>query len=93
MARKSDIVEHLASEVEGLTKRLAGDTVDAIFDHFKDVLAKGESVQIPGFGTFSISYRPERQGRNPQTGKPMTIKASNAVRFKAGKGLKDAVNA
>ncbi len=93
MARKSDIVESLASEVEGLSKRVAGEAVDAVFEYIMGSLAKGESVQIPGFGTFNISYRPERAGRNPRTGEAMTIKASNAVRFKPAKGLKDAVNA
>ncbi len=92
MASKKDIADRLAETLEGVTKKLAGDAVDAVFDHIGESLAAGERVQIPGFGTFVVSARKERQGRNPQTGEPMTIKASNNVRFKAGKGLKDAVN-
>ena len=93
MARKSDIVEGLTSQVEGLSKRQAGEVFDIIFDKVTDLLADGERVQIANFGTFSVSARPERQGRNPQTGEAITIAASNVVRFKAGKALKDAVNA
>ncbi len=92
MASKSDIAHHLADTLEGVTKKLAHEAVEAVFDHIAEKLAAGERVQIPGFGTFVISARKERQGRNPQTGEPMTIKASNNVRFKAGKALKDAVN-
>ncbi len=92
MASKHSIIDHVAGAVEGLTKKAAGDAVDAVFAHIAESLAAGERVQIPGFGTFVVSARKERQGRNPQTGEPMTIKASNNVRFKAGKGLKDGVN-
>ena len=92
MASKKDIAEHIAATLEGVTKRLASDAVDAVFDHIADRLAAGERVQIPGFGTFVVSARKERQGRNPATGESITIPASNNVRFKAGKGLKDAVN-
>jgi DNA-binding protein HU-beta len=93
MARKSDIVEGLTSQVEGLSKRQAGEVFDIIFDKVTDLLADGDRVQIANFGTFSVSARPARQGRNPQTGEAITIAASNVVRFKAGKALKDAVNA
>lgn len=92
MASKKEIIENLAHNVEGMTKRLAGDALDAIVDHITKSLADGERVQIPGFGTFLVSARKERQGRNPATGAAMTIPASNNVRFKPGKGLKDAVN-
>ncbi len=92
MATKAHIVEYLASHLEGVTKKLAGEVVDTIFDHIAEHLAKGEKVQIPGFGTFVVSARKARQGRNPQTGATMTIPASNSVRFKVGKNLKDAVN-
>ncbi|MEM7349941.1 MAG: HU family DNA-binding protein [Acidobacteriota bacterium] len=92
MANKNDLIEHLAGNLEGVTKKLAGEALDAVFGHIEEKLADGEKVQIPGFGTFVVSARKERQGRNPQTNKPMTIPASNSVRFKPGKGLKDAVN-
>lgn len=92
MAGKADIVEHLANSQEGLTKKQAGEVFEAAFDFISGVLADGDRVQIPGFGTFSISERAERQGRNPKTGEPMTIAASKSVRFKPGKQLKESVN-
>ncbi|MCP3961465.1 MAG: HU family DNA-binding protein [bacterium] len=91
MSNKTQLVEDVASRLE-VTKKTASDAVDAIFGHISKQLADGERVQIPGFGTFVVTARKERQGRNPQTGATMTIKASNSVRFKPGKGLKDAVN-
>ncbi len=91
MASKNDIVACVAESAD-LTKKEATDAVDAVFGCVSKALAGGDRVQIPGFGSFVISARKERQGRNPQTGKPMTIKASNNVRFKAGKALKDGVN-
>lgn len=92
MAGKADMSEHLAGNLEGVTKKLAGEAIDAVFDYIQGVLAGGDRVQIPGFGTFTVSHRAERQGINPATKAPMTIKASNSVRFKPGKGLKEAVN-
>jgi len=92
MAGKADITDHLASNLEGLTKKQAAEAFDTIFDYIGKALADGERVQIAGFGTFSVSKRAERQGRNPKTKEPMTIPASNSVRFKPGKNLKDAVN-
>lgn len=92
MAGKSDIVEHLANTVEGMTKKLAGEATEAVFDCIGSALADGERVQIPGFGTFQVSHRQERQGRNPKTKEAITIPASNSVRFKPGKALKDSVN-
>ena len=92
MAGKTDIVDHLVNNLEGLTKKQAGEAIDAIFDYVRDCLAGGDRIQLPGFGTFVVTHRKERQGRNPQTGKTITIPASKGVGFKAGKGLKDAVN-
>ena len=92
MASKHSIIDHVAGAVEGLTKKAAGEAVDAVFEHIIESLADGDKVQVPGFGTFQVSRREARKGRNPQTGAPMKIKASNNVRFKAGKALKDAVN-
>lgn len=92
MAGKADIVDHLVDSVDDMTKKQAGEVVDAIFDCVTDTLADGERVQVPGFGTFSITHRKERQGRNPATGAAITIPASNGVSFKAGKNLKEAVN-
>jgi DNA-binding protein HU-beta len=76
-----------------LTKADAARAFDSALEHLAGALAKGESVQLVGFGNFTVSNRAERSGRNPSTGEPMTIKASKAVKFTAGKSLKDAVNA
>ena len=92
MAGKADIVDCLVDNLDGLTKKQAGEAVDATFDFIRDRLSGGDRVQVPGFGTFQVSHRKARQGRNPQTGKTITIPASKGVGFKAGKGLKDAVN-
>jgi DNA-binding protein HU-beta len=75
----------------GLSKKDALSALDATLEAIKESLASEDTVSILGFGTFSIKERPEREGRNPMTGEPMTIKASKSVSFKAGKGLKDAV--
>ncbi|MEM1205263.1 MAG: HU family DNA-binding protein [Acidobacteriota bacterium] len=91
MAGKNDLIEHVAT-TSGLTKKQAGEIVDGLFDQIQAALAGGDRVQVAGFGTFQISERKERQGRNPQTGEAMTIAASKSVRFKPGKQLKDAVN-
>lgn len=92
MAGKADIVDNLAGAVEGLTKKQAGEAFDAIFSFIQNTLASGDKIQIAGFGTFQISERAERQGRNPKTKEPITIPASKSVRFKPGKQLKEAVN-
>ncbi len=92
MAGKADIVEHLVHSVEGITKKAAQDAAEAVFEYIANELASGGKVQIPGFGTFSVSHRAARKGRNPQTGKPLDIPASKGAKFKAGKSLKDAVN-
>jgi DNA-binding protein HU-beta len=92
MASKADIVEHVANSVEGLTKKAAGETFDAAIEAISKALRKGDRVQIPGFGSFTVSKRAARKGRNPATGQSITIKASKNVRFKAGKELKDSLN-
>lgn len=92
MAGKADIVDHIASSVDGLTKKAAGEAFDAAIESIAKALKKGDRVQIPGFGSFAVSKRAQRKGRNPATGATITIKASKNVRFKAGKELKDALN-
>ncbi len=92
MAGKADIVENLAYNLESMTKKEAAEAFDGVFEHIAQLLASGERVQVPGFGTFQISERAERQGRNPKTKEPMTIPASKTVRFKPGKQLKESVN-
>ncbi|MEZ5314367.1 MAG: HU family DNA-binding protein [Thermoanaerobaculia bacterium] len=92
MAGKADIVEHVAGAVDGLTKKQAGEAFEAVIDAITKGLRKGDRVQIPGFGSFSVSKRAARKGRNPATGATITIKASKNARFKAGKELKEALN-
>ena len=89
--KKSEMIEVLANKT-GLTKADCEKVFNATFDLFKDELAKGEKVSVSGFGVFKISERSAREGRNPQTGETMEIKASKTPKFKAGKALKDMMN-
>jgi DNA-binding protein HU-beta len=89
---KTELIAAIAADTN-LTKADAARAFDSALEHLAGALAKGESVQLVGFGNFTVSNRAERSGRNPSTGEPMTIKASKAVKFTAGKSLKDAVNA
>ena len=88
---KSEIVSKVATET-GLSQGALDMAVGKVFQTISDSLSSGEDVAISGFGSFSVKQRKERQGRNPATGKTMTIPASKAVGFKAAKALKDAVN-
>ena len=81
-----------AAESSGLTKKDTEAALKALVDVITDSLKKGDKVQIVGFGTFEVSERAAREGRNPHTGEAMQIAASKAPKFKAGKALKDAVN-
>ena len=92
MAGKADIVDAAVSSVDGVSKKDANDVFDAIFESISERLADGDRIQVPGFGSFSISERAAREGRNPATGATIQIPASKNVRFKAGKDLKDRVN-
>jgi DNA-binding protein HU-beta len=87
---KSDFVAAVADATE-LTKVDAGRAVEAFIDTVTKALKKGDTVTLVGFGTFSVRKRAARQGRNPQTGETIKIKASKTPAFKAGKGLKDAL--
>ena len=89
---KSDIAGRVAGRA-GVGKSAAGDAVDAVFEAIEEALARGENVRIAGFGTFGTRSRPARTGRNPRTGESLNIPASTAPTFKAGKALRDAVNA
>jgi len=88
---KQDLIAAVA-EVSGLTKADASKSVEAVFDTITGTLKKGDDVRLVGFGTFSVTKRKASIGRNPRTKEPMEIKASSQPKFKAGKGLKDAVN-
>lgn len=80
------------SEKAGLSKKDSEKALDAFRDVVTAELSNGGRVQLVGFGTFDVTERAAREGRNPQTGAPMQIAASKAPRFKVGKALKDAVN-
>ncbi|MCI5953698.1 MAG: HU family DNA-binding protein [Lachnospiraceae bacterium] len=88
---KTELVAAIAEQA-GVSKKDAEKTLKAFTDVVADELKKGGKVQLVGFGTFEVSERAAREGRNPQTGKAMKIKASKAPKFKAGKALKDMLN-
>ncbi|BBF44775.1 DNA-binding protein HBsu [Lachnospiraceae bacterium KM106-2] len=89
---KAELVAAIAEKTE-LSKKDSEKALKAFIDVVTEELVKGEKVQLVGFGTFEVSERAAREGRNPQTGKTMTIAASKAPKFKAGKALKDVINA
>jgi len=88
---KTDMIERIAGQAD-LSKADAGRALDAFVDEVTRALKKNDSVQLVGFGTFSVRERSARTGRNPQTGATIQIKASKSPAFKAGKALKDALN-
>lgn len=87
---KADLISHVADSA-GLSKASAGDAVEAVIGGISGALSGGDSVSLVGFGTFSVTQRSARTARNPRTGAPINVPASKAPKFKAGKGLKDAV--
>ena len=89
---KTELIAAVAEKAE-LSKKDAEKAVKAFTDAVSEELVKGGKVQLVGFGTFEVSERAEREGRNPKSGATMTIPASKVPKFKAGKALKDMVNA
>ena len=89
---KTELVAAIAEKTE-LSKKDAEKALKAFTYVVAEELKKGEKIQLVGFGTFEVAERPEREGRNPSTGKAMKIAASKSPKFKAGKALKDTVNA
>ncbi|RME81482.1 MAG: HU family DNA-binding protein [Zetaproteobacteria bacterium] len=87
---KAALVEHVAQKA-GLSKAAAQRAVEAVFGGITEALARGESVAIVGFGTFSVAQRAARTARNPRTGETIQVPASKAPKFKAGKSLKETV--
>ncbi len=87
---KSEFVDQVA-ERAGLSKKDAGDAVDAVLQTIEDTLRRGSDVVFSGFGKFSVSNRSAREGRNPATGETIHIAASRVPKFSAGAGLKKAV--
>jgi DNA-binding protein HU-beta len=88
---KTELVDQIAASAE-ISKAAAARAVDAAVAAVKAALKAGDSVSLIGFGTFYVGERAARTGRNPQTGKTLKIKAAKVPKFRAGKGLKDAVN-
>ena len=88
---KTELIAAIAERAE-ISKKDSEKAVKAFIDVVTEELKKEEKVQLVGFGTFEVSERAAREGRNPQTGKTMKIAACKAPKFKAGKALKDAVN-
>ena len=88
---KAELVAAVAEQAD-ISKKDAEKALKAFVDVVTEEMKKGEKVQLVGFGTFEVSERAAREGRNPQTGKTMKIEACKAPKFKAGKALKDAVN-
>ena len=89
--RKQDLIDAVAAE-QNLPKRQVGMVVDAVFNAIRDAMAEGEKVTLTGFGSFEVVHRNEREGRNPRTGKTITIAARKAPQFRAGSELKRAVS-
>ena len=88
---KTELIAAIADQAE-LSKKDSEKALKAFVDVVTDELKKEHKVQVVGFGTFEVSMRAEREGRNPQTGETMKIAACKAPKFKAGKALKDAIN-
>lgn len=88
---KQDLINSIAGKAD-LSKKSVTDVLEIAFDCIESALSSGEKVTITGFGTFSVSHRSARQGKNPRTKEVITIPASKTPHFKAGKSLKEAVN-
>ena len=89
---KAELVAAIADKTE-LSKKDSEKALKAFIDVITEELTKGEKIQLVGFGTFEVTERAAREGRNPQSGEVMSIPASKAPKFKAGKALKDIINA
>ena len=88
---KGDLINRIAEDAN-ISKSQATEALSAVLGGINDALKDGDKVSLIGFGTFSVSHRPARTGRNPQTGASIAIAAKNVVKFKAGKELADSVN-
>src|SRR5688572_11526368 len=88
---KSDLIDHVAATTQS-TKKEAEQVIDAVLGQITEALAKGEKVDLRGFGSFQATAKKERPGRNPQTGNAMTIAAKTVAVFKPSKELADRVN-
>lgn len=88
---KNDLIAKVAEKAD-MSKADATQAVDGVFDAITDALKEGDEVRLVGFGTFAVTRRQASTGRNPRTGEPIQIPASNQPKFKAGKGLKESLN-
>lgn len=89
---RSSLIERVAQKVEGLTLKQTEIVVETVFESIKTALCKGEKIEIRGFGNFKLKERLARKARNPKTGDSVEVPEKRAVRFKAGKALKEALN-
>lgn len=89
---KADIVHAIYAKLGGFSKKEASDLVDLVFETMKETLGRGEKIKISGFGNFVLRDKRQRQGRNPQTGEPITITARRVLNFKASQLLKQFLN-
>ncbi len=90
MAGKADLVDKIA-ERTGIPKTRIAMVYEYLFEFMGEALAQGDKISVPNFGTFQVTERPARQGRNPATGEAITISASKSVRFKPSKTLKESL--
>jgi DNA-binding protein HU-beta len=91
MAGKGDVIASIAEQA-GISKKEASAAFDAFVEYITQSCTRGERCAVPGLGSFNVSARKAREGRNPRTNEKITIPASKNVRFKAGKDLREAVN-
>jgi integration host factor subunit alpha len=89
---KADIVQAVYNQLGGFSKKESADLVDLVFETIKETLAKGEKIKVSGFGNFVLRDKRQRQGRNPQTGQPITITSRRVLNFKPSQLLKLALN-
>ena len=89
---RSDLILKLAEQHPQLTGKDLEAVVKCIFDSLSSTLAKGERIEIRGFGSFGLNHRPPRKGRNPKTGKPVNVPAKHVPHFKAGKEMRERVD-
>ncbi|UAW64635.1 HU family DNA-binding protein [Mycoavidus sp. HKI] len=89
---KQELIDLVSEEVE-TSRSSVNKVLDAVLQTIKNAVAEGDSIQLIGFGAFSVGERAARSGRNPKTGEPLEIAAARTVKFTAGKAFKDAINA
>ena len=89
---KAELIERVSEKVNGLTKRQTEIIVNTVFNSIRDTLARGEKLEIRGFGSFRIRSRRNREGRNPKTGTSVSVPAKRVPFFKAGKEMKEMVD-